>query len=138
MESYGKSYEKSSRLAARRLGWDCLGRRGAVVLNRPHREDRRAADQLGMAARPWFAGGGAGWLVIAALVVAWDITAPETLSAAFRRARSGPIGSTVVVVGWAYLTGHLFHVIPERADPFGALCMSGREAVKRGSGQARN
>jgi hypothetical protein len=94
--------------------------------------ERRAADQLAMAATPWFKGGGAGWLVIAGLVVVWDAIAPETLSAAFRRARSGPIGSTAVVVGWACVTGHLFHVIPERADPIVALTTTGRKAVKRG------
>ena len=112
MESYGKSCRRLSQF-------------------------RRVADQPVTAARPWFKGGGAGWLVIAALVVVWDVTAPETLSAAFSRARSGPIGSTVVVMGWAFVTGHLFHVIPERADPIAALCATGRQAVKRGSGQVR-
>lgn len=99
---------------------------------------RRAGGQQQVPARPWFKGGGAGWLGIAALVVGWDVVAPETLSAAFRRARSGPVGSTVVVLGWAYLTGHLFHVIPDRADPFVALCTTSRKAVKRGSAQARH
>jgi hypothetical protein len=91
----------------------------------------------GRTARPWFKGGGAGWLVIAGLVVVWDAIAPETLSAAFSRARSGPIGSTVVVMGWACVTGHLFHVIPDRADPIAALCATGRQAIRRGTGQAR-
>jgi len=138
VESYGASCEKRSRLAAGWLSWDRLERRGSTVLNRPHREDRRedrrAASQSVIAASPWFKGGGAGWLAIGVLVVAWDLIAPETLSQAFRRARSGRIGSAVVVVVWASLTGHLFHVIPDRADPFVALCVSGRKAVKRGSG----
>lgn len=139
MESYGASCEKRSRLAAGWHSWDRLERRGSTVLNRPHREDRPAAGQpVIAAASPWFKGGGAGWLALGVLVVAWDLIAPETLSEAFRRARSGRIGSAVVVVVWASLTGHLFHVIPDRADPFVALCVSGRKAVKRGSGQARN
>lgn len=46
---------------------------------------RRVAGQPVMPARPWFKGGGAGWIVIGALVVSWDLIAPETLSAAFRR-----------------------------------------------------
>ena len=137
MESYGTSCEKRSRLAAYWLCWPRLERRGSTVLTRPHREERRAADPLAVPASPWFKGGGAGWLAIGVLVVTWDLIAPETLSEAFRRARSSPIGSTVVVVVWASLTGHLFHVIPDRADPFVALCISGRKAVKRGSGQAR-
>jgi hypothetical protein len=87
-----------------------------------------------VAATPWYKRGGAGWLVIGALVVAWDLTAPETLSAAFRRATSGPIGSTVVVVTWACLTGHLFRVIPDQADPF-TLLITARRSVKRESGQ---
>jgi hypothetical protein len=94
--------------------------------------ERQAADQPAMAATPWFKGGGAGWLVLAGLVVVWDAIAPETLSAAFHRARSGPIGSAVVAVGWACVTGHLFHVIPDRADPIVALTTTGRRAVKRG------
>lgn len=136
MERHGTSGGKWSRLAACWLGCDGLGQRGSVVLSRPHRGDRRAADQLMMATRPWFKGGGAGWLAIGALVVTWDLVAPETLSAAFHRARSGPIGSAVVVVVWAGLTGHLFHVIPDRADPFVGLFISGRKAVRRGSGRA--
>lgn len=138
MESYGTSCEKRSRLAAGWPGWDRLERRGSTVLNRPHREARRAAGQPVLVASPWFKGGGAGWLALGVLVVTWDLIAPETLSEAFRRARSGPIGSAIVVVVWASLTGHLFHVIPDRADPFVALCVSGRKAVKRGSGPARN
>ena len=139
MESYGaSSCEKRPRLGACWLYWDRLERRGSTVLNRPHGEDRRAADHPVMAVSPWFKGGGAGWLAIGVLVVTWDLIAPETLSEAFRRARSSPVGSAVVVVVWASLTGHLFHVIPDRADPFVALCVSGRKAVKRGSGQARS
>lgn len=138
MERHGTSGGKWSRLAACWLGCAGLRRRGPVVLSRPHREDRRAAVQPMMATSPWFKGGGAGWLAIGALVITWDLVAPETLSAAFHRARSGPIGSAVIVVVWAGLTGHLFHVIPDRADPFVALCVSGRKAVKRGGGQARN
>lgn len=138
MESYGTSCEKRSRLAAGWPGGDRLERRGSTVLNRPHREASRAAGQPVLVASPWFKGGGAGWLALGVLVVTWDLIAPETLSEAFRRARSGPIGSAIVVVVWASLTGHLFHVIPDRADPFVALCVSGRKAVKRGSGPARN
>lgn len=100
--------------------------------------DRRAADQPVVSARPWFKGGGAGWIVIGALVVSWDLVAPETLSAAFRRARSSPVGSTAVVVAWACLTGHLFQVIPDRADPFAALFIKAPKAVKRSTCHARN
>lgn len=62
-------------------------------------------------------GGGAGWVAIAALVVIWDMIAPETLSSAFHRATSGRLGAAAVVVTWAVLTAHLFQVLPERADP---------------------
>jgi hypothetical protein len=95
-----------------------------------------AADEAAALASPWFKGGGAGWLVVGTLVVAWDLTAPETLSAAFSRARSDPVGSAVIVVVWAFLTGHLFEIIPGRADPFRGLMTIARKAVKRGSGQA--
>lgn len=86
-------------------------------------------------------GGGAGWVAIAALVVIWDMIAPETLSSAFHRATSGRLGGAAVLVTWAVLTAHLFQVLPERADPVrysvGAL-RSGWIAVfagKRDGGQ---
>jgi hypothetical protein len=90
-------------------------------LAQTHCDGTQATDGAAAAAMPWYKGGGAGWLVIAALVVAWDLAAPETLSAAFRRARSGPIGSAVVIAAWACLTAHLFQALPDRADPFHAL-----------------
>jgi hypothetical protein len=102
---------------------------------RTHLEGRQATDETAVATTPWYTRGGAGWLAIGALVVAWDLTAPETLSEAFRRARSGPISSMVVVVTWACLTGHLFQVIPHQADPFHALLIIARRPVKRESGQ---
>lgn len=67
--------------------------------------------------RPFHQSGGAGWVLLAGLVVTWDATAPETMSAAFRRACSTPGGKAVVVAGWTVLTAHLLSVLPERADP---------------------
>jgi hypothetical protein len=84
------------------------------------------------AAKPWLQGGAAGWLVIGVLVVAWDVAAPETLTAAFQRARSGPVGGTAVAVAWALLTGHLFDVLPKGADPFRWSIDSVRNALQRG------
>ena len=84
------------------------------------------------AVRPWLQGGGAGWLVIGVLVLAWDMAAPETLSAAFHRAKSGPVGGTAVAVAWALLTGHLFEVLPKRADPFRLSIDTVRKALQRG------
>jgi hypothetical protein len=81
--------------------------------------------------KPWLQGG-AGWLVIGVLVLAWDVAAPETLSAAFQRARSNPVSGAVVAVAWALLTGHLFDVLPERADPFQWSIDSVRNALQRG------
>jgi hypothetical protein len=83
------------------------------------------------AAKPWLQGG-AGWLVIGALVLAWDVAAPETLTAAFQRARSGPVSGTAVAVAWALLTGHLFDVLPRRADPFRISIEPVRNALQRG------
>ena len=83
------------------------------------------------AVKPWLQGG-AGWLVIGVLVVAWDVAAPETLTAAFQRARSGPVSGTAVALAWALLTGHLFDVLPKRADPFRLSIDSVRNALQRG------
>jgi len=84
------------------------------------------------AVKPWLLGGGAGWLVIGVLVLAWDVAAPETLTAAFQRARSGPVSGTAVAVAWALLTGHLFDVLPKRADPFRLSVEPVRNALQRG------
>jgi hypothetical protein len=85
------------------------------------------------AVKPWLLGGGAGWLVIGVLVLAWDVAAPETLTAAFQRARSRPVSGTAVAVAWTLLTGHLFDVLPERADPFRLSIDSVRNALQRGA-----
>lgn len=65
-------------------------------------------------------GGGIGWVVLAGYVAWWDLTQPETLSAAFWR---GVIGRRrrLVVATWAYLTAHLFHLIPGWLDPLRLL-----------------
>lgn len=82
--------------------------------------------------RPWFKGGGAGWLVVGTVVVAWDLAAPETLSSAFQRARSSPAGCAVLAVAWGALTGHLFRILPGRADPFNAPVDLARWPLRRG------
>ncbi len=71
--------------------------------------------------------GGTGWLVIAAGVVAWDLTSEETLTGAFRRARQHPAGFAALTVGWAVITCHLFGVLPDRADPI--HCVAKRVTV---------
>lgn len=81
--------------------------------------------------RPWFKGGGAGWIVVGTVVLAWDVAAPETLSAAFQRARSSPVGCAVLAVGWGALTGHLFQILPGRADPFNAPVDLARLPLRR-------
>ncbi len=81
--------------------------------------------------RPWFKGGGAGWIVVGTVVVAWDLVAPETLSAAFQRARSSPVGFAVLAVAWGALTGHLFLVLPGRAEPFNAPVNLARRPLRR-------
>lgn len=54
-----------------------------------------------------------GWLLVAVVVVVWDLTAPETLSSAFLRRRTHP----AVILAWAGLTAHLFGVLPRQYDP---------------------
>jgi len=80
---------------------------------------------------PWLKGGGAGWLVVGTVALAWDLAAPETLSAAFQRGRSSPVGCAVLAVAWGALTGHLFKILPGRADPFNAPVDLGRLPLRR-------
>lgn len=57
--------------------------------------------------------GALGWALITAVVVAWDVAGPETLSAAFLRHRTHPL----TLIAWGGLTAHLFGIIPRRYDP---------------------
>lgn len=66
---------------------------------------------------PFHRSGGAGWLIVAGVVVAWDMVAPETMSSAFRRATATPRGRVAVAAAWGLLTAHLFETIPRRHDP---------------------
>jgi hypothetical protein len=67
----------------------------------------------------WRRSGGAGWAVTLGVILVWDATAPETMSEAFRRTLQTRRGRAASVLLWAYLTAHLFEVIPSRADPLG-------------------
>ena len=81
--------------------------------------------------QPWHKSGGVGWLAITAVVVAWDLLAPETLSTAFRRGAATPAGRAAVIGSWAILTAHLFAVIPQRADPVHLIIHAGRKVTSR-------
>lgn len=61
--------------------------------------------------------GSTGWLLTAGVVLAWDFTAPETMSESFRSAVTTPQGRAAAIITWAYLTAHLFEVIPRERDP---------------------
>ncbi len=71
--------------------------------------------------RPVLRGGTLGWLLLAGFVTAWDVFAEETLSTAFWRAVRSPRKRWVVIAAWAYITVHLFHLIPEKVDPLRRL-----------------
>lgn len=61
--------------------------------------------------------GAAGWVSVAAVVVAAELIDTRTMSEAFRAASRHPVAGPVVLVTWAVLTGHLFGTIPPRYDP---------------------
>lgn len=64
-------------------------------------------------------GGGYGWVAVGALVTAYDVFAPETLSNSFRRgteSESAAVRAGVYGLG-ALTVAHLLDVIPERFDP---------------------
>jgi hypothetical protein len=63
--------------------------------------------------------GSAGWAAIAAVVILWDGLMPESLTAAFAKARDQhPAADAAVVATWTLLTLHLFGALPRQADPF--------------------
>ena len=61
------------------------------------------------------------WLALTAYVTTYDVwaarTGRETLSSAFYRAVKHPRGRWPVLAVWAYLTAHLFKLVPDRLDP---------------------
>lgn len=61
------------------------------------------------------------WFALLCYVVAYDTlaiaTGRDTLSASYARALQHPIRRWPTVVTWAYLTGHLFRLIPRHLDP---------------------
>jgi hypothetical protein len=71
--------------------------------------------------RPWFKTGALGWVLVGGVVLAWDLTAPETLSDAFRRARGNPAGAAAVALSWGVVTAHLYGKLPKAADPLHAI-----------------
>lgn len=84
-----------------------------------------------MRAQPWFRSGTVGWILLGAGVLAWDLTAPETLSEAFRRAHQHPASKVVVIAAWGTLTLHLFNKIPERADPLHMILVARQQLATR-------
>lgn len=65
------------------------------------------------------------WVGLASYVVAYDLLAIKgeapTLSSAFYRASSGPVGRWTLLGFWLYLTSHLFRWTPVRYDLFRIL-----------------
>lgn len=82
---------------------------------------RRADDVAAAVSQRWRDTGWPGWVLIAAGVTAWDALAPETMSHAFQRGSGRPTSLTAQALVWAYLTAHLFGVIPAEWDPLEML-----------------
>lgn len=59
----------------------------------------------------------AGWAALAALAFAVDLSSDKTMSEAFRDFSRTPVGRPVMIGVWAYLTIHLFGMIPADRDP---------------------
>ncbi len=57
-----------------------------------------------------------GWIGLAIYVTAWDILAPETLSRGFYEATRHPVKRWPLTLAWAFITAHLFRLLPERYD----------------------
>jgi hypothetical protein len=59
---------------------------------------------------------GWGWVALFALVAAVDLTGAHTMSEVFEHASRRPKTAPFVVGGWAYLTLHLFGLLPAEYD----------------------
>lgn len=65
------------------------------------------------------------WIALAVGVAAYDawagLTGHETMSQSYYRAIRHPFRKWPTIMVWAYITGHLFHIIPTRFDPLRRL-----------------
>jgi len=65
------------------------------------------------------------WGLLAAAIAAVDLyavrTGRRTLSTAFAEMVRHPVRRWPTTIAWAYLTAHLFSVIPEHSDPLSRL-----------------
>lgn len=66
---------------------------------------------------PWLRSGWPGWAAVLVGIAAFDALAPETMSHAWHRGRQHPVTFAAQATAWAYLTAHLFRLIPEKFDP---------------------
>ncbi len=58
-----------------------------------------------------------GWYGLIIYVIAWDVTARETLTDAFDRGMNHPVIRWIACILWGLVTAHLFRVIPKHYDP---------------------
>ena len=65
--------------------------------------------------------GSIGWGLIGLGVLAWDFTMDESLTHAFERARTHPVGRYIALGGLAVTAAHLLDQIPHQYDPFYAI-----------------
>lgn len=61
--------------------------------------------------------GAAGWVSVAAVVIAAELLDEKTMSEAFTAASKHPVSGPVILTAWIVLTGHLFGAIPRDYDP---------------------
>jgi len=76
---------------------------------------------------PWFRTGKAGWIALAAFIIAWDMLAEDeqTLSESFRRGwHRHPATMGAVALAWGVVTAHLWNLLPPRADPLHVICVA--------------
>lgn len=67
-----------------------------------------------------------GWIGLAVYVAAWDLLAPETLSQGFADAWHHPRRRWQLLAAWAFITAHLFTVLPRQYDPLRNLTRRSR------------
>ncbi len=77
--------------------------------------------------------GSLAWGALAALVLAWDLLAPDgqTMSEAFRRSCARPRARNAVRAAWVLLTAHLFGLLPRCLDPLHAVHVARDRARRR-------
>lgn len=62
-----------------------------------------------------------GWIAVGVIALAADLLDEKTMSSVWHQTATGKVTGPPLVLGWAYLSAHLFGLLPAKYDLFKLL-----------------